>query len=128
VIYADTSYWVAWLWEGDEHHLSARRLHEQQRARVWVTHRVVLARLWIFVYGHAGHDVAVQVVDELTRTPLVVVEEVDHPSLEEWLAGEGQGRSFAAAVALQSMRALGISEVLSFEDDLDGLGPLRLRA
>ncbi len=129
MIYVDTSFWAAWIWSKSDHHAEAVQLYRRYRDRVWVTHRLVLAETWTLVNVRAGHKMAVRVLDSIAETATTIVDAVDHQQVVAWLRRRDERMySYVDAVSFQTMRALGIWETLTFDDDFDAAGFVRLRA
>lgn len=58
MIFADTSFWVGFINDRDDHHKAARRLWDERSVRGVVTTNQVRGETWTVLRSRAGHAVA----------------------------------------------------------------------
>ena len=130
MIFVDTSFWVAVISERDTNHDEAVRLLERYGDDQLATSNHVCGETWTFLRRRYGHAAAVRFVDRIRRSPRVRVAFVSE-QLEgqawAWLRRRDEREySFVDAASFALMRSLRIREVLTFDQDFDAAGFIRL--
>ena len=132
MIFADTSFWVAYRNRRDPHHEEAVSLLTARRDDVLLTTNHVRGETWTYLRRRAGHRSAVGFLDALRSSPRVTVVHVDADVEGDALAWlrrhEEREFSFVDATSFTTMRRQRISEALAFDGDFSAAGFVELRA
>lgn len=132
MIFADSSFLIAYLIERDRHHEAAVRLFEQSaQKRIAITNHV-RGETWTWLRSKTWHGKAIAFLDSVGQEHSYI--EVAHLSdqLEDealrWLRQRDEREySFVDATSFAYMRAKGIGEVLAFDGDFAAAGFTELR-
>lgn len=131
MIFVDSSFWIALRVPRDPHHHRAVTLAPAHGDDRWATSNHVRGETWTWVNRKAGHASAVRFLDALERSPRVdvvhVPEDLEGEALK-WLRRRRRGQySYVDATSFVLMRALGIRDALSFDEDFTAAGFRLLR-
>ncbi len=132
MIFADSSFLIAYLIERDRNHEAAVQLYRQfAHQRVAITNHV-RGETWTWLRSRTWHEKAVSFLDsvgrddgyiEVARLPADIEDEALH-----WLRQhDEQEYSFVDATSFAYMRARGIREALAFDGDFAAAGFTELR-
>ncbi|HEV8534646.1 MAG TPA: PIN domain-containing protein [Candidatus Limnocylindria bacterium] len=126
MIFADSSFWVALYNRGDDEHLRALSLARDRSSTLFVTTNHVRGETWTFLARRAGHRAAVRFLDGLERSPrvrtLFVSEDMEGDAVR-WLRRHDEREySFVDATSFVAMRAMRLSEALTFDADFAAAG------
>ena len=132
MIFADSSFLIAYLIERDRNHEAAVRLYEQVAyQRVAITNHV-RGETWTWLRSKSRHERAVAFLDgvgmgdgyiEVAHIP----EDIEGEALH-WLRQHDEREySFVDATSFAYMRAKGITEALAFDGDFAAAGFTELR-
>lgn len=131
MIFVDTSFWVAAISERDANHEKAVHLLQTHGDKHLMTSNHVCGESWTFLRRRYGHGAAVRFADRIRRSTRVRVAFVSEPLEEQawsWLRRRDEREySFVDAASFVLMRSLRIREVLTFDEDFDAAGFVRLR-
>lgn len=132
MIFADSSFLIAFLIERDRHHNAAVRLYEQiAHQRIAITNHV-RGETWTWLRSKTWHEKAVAFLDSVGREDSYievtrVAEELEDEALR-WLRQHDEREySFVDATSFAYMRAKGIEEALAFDGDFSAAGFTELR-
>lgn len=132
MIFADSSFLIAYLIERDRHHEAAVRLYEQLAIkRIAITNHI-RGETWTWLRSKARHEKAVAFLDSVGRDDGYievsrVSEELEDDALR-WLRQHDEREySFVDATSFAFMRAKGIEEALAFDGDFAAAGFTELR-
>lgn len=132
MIFADSSFLIAYLIERDRHHDAAVRLYKQLAAqRIAITNHV-RGETWTWLRSRTRHEKAVAFLDSVGRDDGYievgsVSEELENDALR-WLRQHDEREySFVDATSFAYMRAKGIQEALAFDGDFAAVGFTELR-
>jgi predicted nucleic acid-binding protein len=132
VIFADSSFLIAYLIERDRHHEAAVRLYEQLATkRVAITNHV-RGETWTWLRSRTRHEKAVAFLDSVGRDDgyievIRVSDDLEDEALR-WLRQHDEREySFVDATSFAFMRAKGIEEALAFDGDFAAAGFTELR-
>jgi len=132
VIFADTSFWVAWAMPRDGHsEEAAAALARWSDSQIAMTN-LVLGETWTFLRKKIGHGKAEDVRGFIERSPRIEVVRVSgelEAAAWRWLAKHDErSYSFVDATSFAVMRAKKIREALAFDGDFTAAGFTELRA
>lgn len=132
MIFVDTSFLVAGLSAKDDRYEEALALRDRLTGSELVTTNHVVGESWTFTRRRYGHAVAASLLRGLRSRGLIEVHHVD-PAAEaraaDWLLRHDEREySFVDATSFETMRALGLTQALSFDGDFEALGFETLRA
>ncbi len=132
MIFADSSFLVAYMIERDRNHEAALRLYERvSNQRVAITNHV-RGETWTWLRSKTWHAKAVAFLDsvgseqgyiEVARVP----GELEDEALRWLRRHDERVYSFVDATSFAYMRAKGIGEVLAFDGDFAAAGFTELR-
>ncbi len=126
MIFVDTSFWLALRNRRDAHHEDAARLLRAHGADRLVTTSQVRGEGWTFLRHRMGHRPAVSFLDSLEASPrlevLFLSEELEDDALRWLRRHDERDYSFVDATSFLTMRSLGISDALTFDDDFAAAG------
>ncbi|MET0305947.1 MAG: type II toxin-antitoxin system VapC family toxin [Solirubrobacterales bacterium] len=132
MIFADSSFLIAYLIERDRHHDAAVRLYKQLAVqRIAITNHV-RGETWTWLRSRTRHEKAVAFLDSVGRDDGyievgLVSEELESDALR-WLRQHDERKySFVDATSFAYMRAQGIQEALAFDGDFAAAGFTELR-
>jgi len=132
VIFADSSFLIAYLIERDRNHEAAVRLYEQvAHQRVAITNHV-RGETWTWLRSKTRHEKAVAFLDSVGREDgyievARIPEELEDEALG-WLRRHDEREySFVDATSFAYMRSKGIQEALAFDGDFAAAGFTELR-
>ena len=132
MIFADTSFLVAGLIPGDNHHQDAVRLTHQIAGRRIVTTNHVRGETWTWIRRKAWHSKATEMLDNLDSPDsyiqvIRVSDELEDEALR-WLRQHDEREySFVDATSFAYMGDRGITEALAFDGDFAAAGFTELR-
>lgn len=132
MIFADSSFLIAFQIERDQHHEAAVQLFEQvAHRRVAITNHV-RGETWTWLRSRARHQVAVSFLDSVGRDDSYIevanVAETLEDEALDWLRRHDEREySFVDATSFAFMRARGIEEALAFDGDFAAAGFTELR-
>jgi predicted nucleic acid-binding protein len=130
VRFVDTSFWVAYQFQRDQHHEDARLLWQGRAAQLLTTNHV-LGETWTFLRRRLGHAEAVAFLDGARgsqRLTIVHVDEAIETEAWSWLHRHDERTySFVDATSFAVMRRRGIDEALAFDGDFSAAGFIELR-
>jgi predicted nucleic acid-binding protein len=132
VIFADSSFLIAYLIERDRHHEAAVRLYEQLATqRVAITNHI-RGETWTWLRSKTRHERAVAFLDSVGREGGYIEVNRVSENLEDealrWLRQHDEREySFVDATSFAYMRAKGIQEALAFDGDFAAAGFTELR-
>lgn len=120
-IFADTFYWIAFINPSDVWHTRVTHTWRSLQPCTLITTEEVLGELLTF-YSKSGNKLrerAVNLVEDVLDSPDVEVIEQTHASfllgLELYKNRLDKGYSLADCISMQTMRQLGITEVLTHD-------------
>jgi uncharacterized protein len=132
VIFADSSFLVAYLIERDQNHAAASALYRQVSDRRIVTTNHVRGETWTWLVSRSRHRTAVAFLDsvesaashtDVDRVPA----ELEDEALD-WLRRHDEREySFVDATSFAYMRRRRITEALAFDGDFAAAGFTELR-
>jgi predicted nucleic acid-binding protein len=132
MIFVDTSFLVAGLSRRDDHHRDAVLLRDRLADAELLTTNHVVGESWTFTRRRYGHTVAASLLSGLRARGRIEVHHVEADAEERataWLLRHDEREySFVDATSFETMRALGITEALSFDADFGAAGFETLRA
>jgi uncharacterized protein len=130
MIFADTSFWVAWRNGRDPRHEEAARLLHCINSPILTTNHV-RGETWTYLRRKAGHAAAVQFLDVLERSARVTVRSIPAQHEAEaltWLRYHDEREySFVDATSFVTMRRLRIDQALAFDGVFSAAGFVELR-
>lgn len=130
MIFADTSFWIAWRNRRDLKHAEAVRLLQCIDAPILTTNHV-RGETWTYLRRKVGHAAAVQFLDALGRSTRVTVRSIPAPHEAEaltWLRQHDEREySFVDATSFVTMRRLRIDRALAFDGDFTAAGFVELQ-
>ena len=132
MIFADSSFLIAYLIERDRHHEAAVRLYEQLATqRVAITNHI-RGETWTWLRSKTRHERAVAFLDSVGREGGYIEVNRVSENLEDealrWLRQHDEREySFVDATSFAYMRAKGIQEALAFDGDFAAAGFTELR-
>jgi uncharacterized protein len=132
VIFADSSFLIAYLIERDRNHDAAVSLFEQLAYQRLAITNHVRGETWTWLRSRSRHENAVAFLDSIGREDGLievarVSEDVEDEALR-WLRRHDEREySFVDATSFAYMRARGIQEVLAFDGDFAAAGFTELR-
>jgi uncharacterized protein len=132
VIFADSSFLIAYMIKRDRNHESATRLFAKFADRRIVTTNHVRGETWTWLRSKSWHSKAVEFLDSVgaERSHIEVVRLSAEPEDEAllWLRNHDEREySFVDATSFAFMRAKGIEEALAFDGDFAAAGFTELR-
>lgn len=131
MIFADTSFWIAFRNRADTHHLAAVAAFKKSAGEGVVTTNHVRGETWTFLRRRAGFRSAVDFLDSLarsTRVRMVTVDESAEDKALRWLRRHGERPySFVDATSFVVMRSMKIRKALAFDEDFSVAGFDHLR-
>ncbi|MGH8931893.1 MAG: type II toxin-antitoxin system VapC family toxin [Egibacteraceae bacterium] len=131
MIFADTSFWIAWRNGRDPRHAEATGLLQRVDTPILTTNHV-RGETWTYLRRKVGHAAAVQFLDVLERSPRVSVRAVSPQQEAEaltWLRQHDEREySFVDATSFATMRRLRIDRALAFDGDFAAAGFVELRS
>jgi predicted nucleic acid-binding protein len=129
--FADTSFWYALGDRDDRRHREARSLAASARRSQILTSNHVVGETWTLVRRRMGHQIALLVLELISRLPNVQVAHLREPierDAWEWLRRHDERQySFVDATSFALMRARGIREALAFDGDFTAAGFVEVR-
>ena len=132
MVFVDTSFWIALLIPSETHHREARDLLASLESESLLTSNHVKGEIWTLLVRRAWHDKAVRFLDRLDATErlsVAVVSETVEDQAWRWLCRHDERPySFVDATSFALMRSLRIREALTFDDDFEAAGFVRLQA
>lgn len=132
MIFADSSFLIAFQIERDQNHKAAVQLFEQvAHQRIAITNHV-RGETWTWLRSRARHEVAVSFLDSVGREDGYIEVARIPGDLEDealrWLRRHDEREySFVDATSFAYMRARGIEEALAFDGDFAAAGFTELR-
>ncbi len=135
MIFADTSWWAAWVLPTDTRHRDALDMITRVSAREQVlTTNLVVGETWTLLRRRASHRTAVGFVDrtqELQSSGKLSVHAVtanDESRAWRWLRHRDEREySFVDAVSFEVMRSRNLHAALAFDNDFAAAGFIELR-
>lgn len=131
MIFADSSFWIAFRNRRDDLHPSAMQLIAAHGQSALITSNYVRGETWTFLRRRVGHSAAVRFLDILEHSPRIQVVRVDdeiEAAALLWLRQHDERKySFVDATSFQLMSRLGIFEALAFDGDFSAAGFHELR-
>lgn len=133
MIFADSSFLIAYLIERDRNHEAAVRLYRQvAHQRVAITNHV-RGETWTWLRSRTRHEKAVAFLDSVGREDGYIEVARIPAELEDealrWLRQHDEREySFVDATSFAYMRARGIQDVLTFDGDFAAAGFTALRS
>jgi uncharacterized protein len=132
LIFADSSFFIAFLIEKDQRHEAAVQLLEQLGDRRIVTTNHVRGETWTWLCSKARRSRAVDFLDsiggERQRIEVARVSEEQEEGALAWLCRHDEREySFVDATSFAYMRARRIEEALTFDGDFAAAGFTELR-
>ena len=127
MIFADTSFWIAYRNSRDGLHHHATTAMRKHAGDGIVTTNHIVGETWTFLRRRTGFKSAVNFVDSVQRSRRVQVktvsEEMERAALS-WLRRRGGERpySFVDATSFEMMRTLKIRDALAFDQDFAAAG------
>jgi uncharacterized protein len=132
VIFADSSFLIAFQIERDQNHEAAVRIFEQvAHQRIAITNHV-RGETWTWLRSKTRHEKAVAFLDSVGREDSYIEvaripDELEDEALR-WLRQHDEREySFVDATSFAYMRAKGIDEALAFDGDFAAAGFTELR-
>lgn len=132
MIFADSSFLIAFLIERDRNHDAAVRLYQQVASQRVIITNHIRGETWTWLRAKTWHGKAVAFLDsvgadesyiEVARLPGAIEDEA-----LRWLRDHDERKySFVDATSFAYMRARGIEEVLAFDGDFAAAGFSELR-
>jgi predicted nucleic acid-binding protein len=127
VIFADSSFLIAYLIKRDQNHETAVRLFEQVFKQRIVTTNHVRGETWTWLRSKARHTRAVKFIDSVGgeghHIEVIRVSEVLEDEALGWLRQHDEREySFVDATSFAFMRARRITDVLAFDGDFAAAG------
>ena len=132
MIFADTSFLVAYMVERDQHHEAAVQLYDQvAHQRIAITNHV-RGETWTWLRSRTWHGKAVAFLDSVGKGGSYIEVKRLPDDLEDdalrWLRQHDEREySFVDATSFAFMRARGIEEALAFDGDFAAAGFTELR-
>jgi predicted nucleic acid-binding protein len=130
VRFVDTSFWVAFRFQRDDHHADAMALWADRRQPLLTTN-LVAGETWTFLRRRVGHAEAVGFLDALQASVRVSVVSVDAAAEEaawQWLRRHDErDYSYVDATSFETMRRSRITEALAFDGDFAAAGFVEVR-
>lgn len=132
MIFADSSFLIAFQIERDQHHAAAVQLFEQvAHQRIAITNHV-RGETWTWLRSRSRHEIAVSFLDSVGRDDGYIEVARISAELEDdalhWLRLHDEREySFVDATSFAFMRARGIEEALAFDGDFAAAGFTELR-
>lgn len=132
MIFADSSFLVAYMIRRDRYHDAAVNLFHQSAGQRIITTNHVRGETWTWLCTRSRHDKAVAFLDGVGGDDgYIQVARVDADPEEEalaWLRRHDEREySFVDATSFAFMRARGITEALAFDGDFAAAGFVELR-
>ena len=132
MIFADSSFLIAYLIGRDRNHDAAARLYQDVAGRRIVTTNHVRGETWTWMRARSWHGKAVEFLDSLSGagSHIEVVRLALEPEDEalDWLRTHDEREySFVDATSFAYMRAQGIQDTLAFDGDFAAAGFTELR-
>jgi predicted nucleic acid-binding protein len=132
VIFADSSFLIAYLIERDRHHEAAVALYERVAGERVVITNHVRGETWTWLRSRTWHGKAVAFLDSVGRDDGYIEVGRIPDALEDdalrWLRQHDEREySFVDATSFAYMRARGITEALAFDGDFAAAGFAELR-
>ena len=132
MIFADSSFFIAYMIKRDRNHEAAVQLLGRIGDRRIVTTNHVRGETWTWLRTKSWHGMAVGFLDSVGGEESYI--EVSHPAVEVedealiWLRKHDEREySFVDATSFAFMRARGIEEALAFDGDFAAAGFTELR-
>ncbi len=126
MIFVDTAFWVAFGDRRESRHNEAVQLMRESATRGMVTTDHVRGETWTTVRKRLGHREAVGFLDLLERTARVrvvfITRELEDDALIWLRRHDERAFSFVDAASFPVMRAMRISEALTFDEDFAAAG------
>lgn len=132
MIFADSSFLVAFMIERDRNHDAAVRIYEEvAHQRIAITNHV-RGETWTWLRSKTWHGKAMAFLDGVGHEASYIEIKLVSEELEEealrWLRQHDEREySFVDATSFAYMRARGISEALAFDGDFAAAGFTELR-
>jgi predicted nucleic acid-binding protein len=131
VIFADTSFWVAFRNRRDNWHNEATQLLRRHERGQLVTTNHIRGETWTFLCRRVGHAAAVGFLDDLEQSAWLRLVTVSNEAEERalaWLRRHDEREySFVDATSFAVMHSLRIQEALAFDGDFTAAGFQELR-
>ena len=132
MIFADSSFLIAYIIKRDRNHEAAVRLFDQVANRRLVTTNHVRGETWTWLCSKSWHGKAVAFLDSVGKPDsyISVARLAAEPEDEAllWLRQHDEREySFVDATSFAFMRAKGIEEALAFDGDFAAAGFTELR-
>lgn len=132
MIFADTSFWVAWNMSRDRHFQEADALVARYADSQLVVTNHIVGETWTFLRNKVGHRSAVAYLNEIETSRRVQVAQVStelEATAWSWLRKHNErAYSFVDATSFAMMRSMKIREALAFDGDFTAAGFTELRA
>ncbi len=132
MIFADTSFWIAFRVRQDPRHHEALSLARAHDHAAIVTTNHVLGETWTFLRRRFGHSAAVRMLDAVGashRLRVVHVSAELETEAVDWLRTHDEREySFVDATSFAVMRSLRMAEAFAFDGDFSAAGFIELRA
>lgn len=127
-LFADSGYWIALLYSGDQLHRRATAVAENLNSTAIVTTQMVLAEALNNLSSRGGHlrGVAVQMIQDLTAAPNVEIilqtDEQFRAAMDVYAARQDQTWSLTDCASFLVMEERGITEALAYDRDFEQAG------
>jgi uncharacterized protein len=132
VVFVDTSHVYALVNRREPRHRAAHSISERLARQELLTTNHVLGESWTLTNRRLGHAAACEVVTAIRRSPRYTVVHVgaaaENRALEWLFQHDEREYSFVDATSFETMRELGIEEVLAFDRDFEAAGFRTLQA
>lgn len=132
MIFADSSFFIAYMIKRDQNHEAALRLAERTADRAIVTTNQVRGETWTWLRSRSRHDKAVAFLDSIggegRHIQVARVSEDLEDEALRWLRRHDEREySFVDATSFAYMRSKRIEEALAFDGDFAAAGFQELR-
>lgn len=126
MIFADTSFWVAFRNSRDDRHAEAIRAFQDREGEPLVTTNHVRGETWTVLRRRAGHASARDFLDGLERSArmrVVFVSQALERDALKWLRRHDEREySFVDATSFEVMRKFHVRDALTFDADFAAAG------
>lgn len=126
MIFADTSFWIAFRNRADNLHADAVAAMKARAGEAIVTTNHVRGETWTFLRRRAGFRSAADFLDSIHHSPrirVVFVDEKSEAKALQWLKRHGERPySFVDATSFVVMKSHKIHEALAFDEDFEVAG------
>ncbi len=133
--FADTGWWVAWVFPGDARHRDALAMLDRLgRNEEVLTTNLVMGETWTFLRRKDSHRTAVAFldrIDQLQANGRLKVESVDEATQDrawQWLRRHDERvYSYVDATSFDVMRRRRLREALAFDQDFAAAGFIEVK-